>query len=321
MPFSVFSQDEIDELSEDDFSEILNALEKDKNELNDSTNNHSDDNTEQDLIFTEQKKSSSSSYQNMNPAISFIADFAAAYFSEDEHLQTGGHDPVNTGFNLQQLEMSVESDVDVYFKLKSNIVFSLFGVEIEEVYGTTLSLPFNLQLRAGQFLTRFGRINNTHPHTWDFVDQPFIIGKFFGSEGNRGLGTEISYLFPLPWFVELIFSATSADGEATARSFYGSENLGVDTPLDLQFVTALKQFFPLSDNLSLFFGLSYASGPNPTGRDNRTEIYGADLYLKYKPITYASYTVIKLQAEYMMRTRQIPLNRLIDHGGFVYFIL
>jgi len=25
--------------------------------------------------------------------------------------------------------------------------------------------------RAGQFLTEFGRQNQTHPHAWDFVDQ------------------------------------------------------------------------------------------------------------------------------------------------------
>lgn len=73
------------------------------------------------------------------------------------------------------------------------------GVEIEEVYATTTSLPANLQLRAGQFLTRFGRFNPTHPHTWDFVDQPLIIGNFFGPDGNRGVGAELSYLMSLPF--------------------------------------------------------------------------------------------------------------------------
>ena len=54
--------------------------------------------------------------------------------------------------------------VDPYFRFDSNLVFSQFGVEIEEAYATTLDLPANLQVRAGQFLTRFGRINATHPH-------------------------------------------------------------------------------------------------------------------------------------------------------------
>ncbi len=253
--------------------------------------------------------------QSLNPDISFIADIAFAYFSVDKPLMSGGHDPTKTGFNLQQLELAVGAAVDPYFRFDANIVFSQFGVEIEEVYATSLSLPWNLQLRAGQFLTRFGRVNNSHPHTWAFVDQTLVVGKFFGSEGNRGLGLELSWLAPLlPWYVELVGSVTDAAGAATARSFYGGTDLGVDGPGDFQYTAALKQFFPLSDNWSLFWGLSFASGPNPTGRDNRSEIYGTDLYIKYRPITHGSYTVVSLQAEYLLRRRQVPDDVLMDHG-------
>lgn len=162
------------------------------------------------------------------PEISLILDAAFAVFSEEEPLQTGGHDPTETGFNLQQLELSMYKNVDPYFRFDTNIVFSLFGVELEEAYGTTLDLPLHLQVRAGQFLTRFGRINASHPHGWDFVDQPFMHGKVFGGEGNRGLGVELSWLTPLPWFVEIVGSTTGAAGEASARSFYGAENGGVE---------------------------------------------------------------------------------------------
>jgi hypothetical protein len=110
---------------------------------------------------------------SFNPDISFIADFALAAFNHDDNLQQGGHDPTENGFNLQALEMAVSADVDPYFKFNSNIVFGTDGVELEEAYATTLSLPASLQVRAGQFLTRFGRINPTHPHAWDFWDQPW----------------------------------------------------------------------------------------------------------------------------------------------------
>jgi len=40
-------------------------------------------------------------------------------------------------------------------------------VEVEEAFMQTTSLPFNLQLKAGQFFAAFGRLNPTHPHTWD----------------------------------------------------------------------------------------------------------------------------------------------------------
>lgn len=253
----------------------------------------------------------------LNPDISVISDVALAVFSDpDRQLQTGGHDPTANGFNLQQLELSIGAAVDPYFRFDANLVFSLVAVEVEEAYGTTLDLPGGLQIRAGQFLTRFGRINPTHPHTWDFVDQPFAIGRVFGSEGNRGLGAEISWLTPLPWFVELVASATGAGGEQSARSFYGDRDLGVESPLDLQYTTAVKQFFDLSDDLSLLWGLSAAFGPNGTGRANRSEVYGTDVYLKYRPISRASDTIVSLQTEWLYRRRQVPGDVLADLTGY-----
>ncbi|MFN7143585.1 MAG: zinc-regulated TonB-dependent outer membrane receptor, partial [Myxococcota bacterium] len=83
--------------------------------------------------------------QSLNPDIAFIGDIAFAYFTADEPLQMGGHDPTANGFTLQQLELSVSKSVDPYFRFDSNIVFSLEGVEVEEVYATTLALPGRLQ--------------------------------------------------------------------------------------------------------------------------------------------------------------------------------
>jgi hypothetical protein len=254
--------------------------------------------------------------QSLNPDISFIADVAFAYFTADEPLMSGGHDPTVNGFTLQQLELAVSKSVDPYFRFDANLVFSLFGVEIEEVYATTLALPGGFQMRAGQFLTRFGRINNTHPHTWDFVEQPFAIGRVFGGEGNRGLGIEASWLVPAPWYIELVASGTGAAGEATARSFYGAEDLGFETPADLQATTAIKQFFPLSTDLSLAWGLSGAFGPNPTGLGNRTDVYGTDVYLKFRPITRQSHTIVALTTEWFYRRRQVPADVWSDWSGY-----
>jgi hypothetical protein len=255
--------------------------------------------------------------QSLNPDLSFIADVAFAWFSEDEPLQTGGHDPAANGFTLQQLELALGKAVDPYFRLDGNLVFSQFGVEIEEIYATTLALPANLQLRVGQFLTSFGRINATHPHAWDFVDQPFPLGRVFGGEGNRGLGVELSWLTPLPWYVEISGSVTDASGEATARSFFGGGESEVETPLDLQATLVVEQFFPFSDDLSLLAGLSAATGPNATGHRNRTDVYGIDLYLKYRPISRAaSTTVVTLQSELLYRRRQVPGDLLQDLGAY-----
>jgi hypothetical protein len=251
-----------------------------------------------------------------NPDITLTLDAAAAAYSAKESLLTGAHDPSRTGFNWQQLEMGVEAPVDPFFTFKSFIVFAPFGVEVEEAYATTLELPWNLQARAGQFLTRFGRINATHPHSWDFVDQTLVVGKMLGSEGNRGLGAELSWLFPLPWYVEAIGSFTDAAGDATARSFYGATDLGVASPLDLQATGALKQFFPLSRDWSLAWGLSVANGPNASGRANRTDLYGSDLYLKYRPLDPGAEHGLSVTLEALNRRRQQPGAVLVDTGGY-----
>lgn len=253
--------------------------------------------------------------QSMNPDLSFILDGAVAGFSRAPD-QRGGHDPSKNGFNLQQLELSVKSVVDPYWRFDGNLVFTQFGVELEEAYATSLALPADLQLRAGQFLTRFGRINPTHPHSWEFVDQPLVLGKFFGGEGNRGLGTELSWLSPLPWYLEVMGSATEAGGASTARSFFGADDLGVQGPLDVQYTGAIKQFFPLSDTWSLAWGLSGATGPNSSGRSNRSDILGTDFYLKYRPISGGDPTVVALTCETMARNRQLPGAVLSDAGGY-----
>ena len=251
--------------------------------------------------------------------IAFITDVALAWFS-DESRQTGAHDPQVNGFNLQQLELSIGASVDPFFRIDGNIVFAQFGVEIEEIYATTLALPAGLQLRAGQFLTRFGRINPTHPHSWDFVDQPFAIGRVFGGEGNRGLGAELSILLPLPWSVELLASATMANGGATARSFFGGNDLGVRTPGDFQLTAAAKQFFPFGPDLGLSWGLSYATGPNGSGRSNRSEVVGTDLYLRWRPVSRGGVALVSLTGELLYRRRQIPGDVLWDLSGYAQLL-
>lgn len=263
---------------------------------------------------------SSGGVQSLNPDISLIGDFALAAFSDDHNYQTGGHDPSETGFNLQALELSLSGAVDPYFRFDSHLAFGPEGLELEEAYATTLDLPAQLQLRAGQFLTRFGRLNPTHPHAWDFVDQPFALGRVFGGEGNRALGTELSWLTPLPWYVELVGSVTRADGEGSNRSFFGAENPGVHSVRDLLYVGAIKQFFPLSEDWSLAWGMSVARGPNATGPRHGSYVYGSDVYLKYRPITRQSQTQITLQSEWLLRERELGDATLYDFGSYTQLV-
>ncbi|MBQ9396592.1 MAG: zinc-regulated TonB-dependent outer membrane receptor [Proteobacteria bacterium] len=256
--------------------------------------------------------------QSMNPDMAFIADFALAWFSVNKPLQTGAHDPKMIGFNLQQLEMSVAASVDHVFSFSANLVFGQAGVELEEAVVSTQGLPAGLQVRAGQFLSRVGRINNTHPHTWDFVDQPFAIGKFYGAEGNRGLGVELSWLTPLPWYVEIAGAAQMPTSNASNRTFLGNDG-EVEGAQDFLYTITAKQFFSLSDEVGLFWGLSYQTAPNNTGRDTRSHIYATDIYLKYTPAKYPE-MYLAFQAEAFFRQRLVPRDNLFDAVGYAQIV-
>ena len=254
----------------------------------------------------------------MNPDISLILDVAGGWFSVDKPMQTGAHDPSRTGFTLQQLEMHVFSAVDPYFQMEANIVFAEFGVEVEEAYARSMALPAGLQLRAGQFLARMGRLNPTHPHSWAFADQPLVNGKLLGSEGLRGLGTELSWLTPLPWFAEVVVSTQMAGGACCARSFGGGNAQPVQTPFDLMQLVRLQQFFPLDTDWSVTWGLSAAVGPNPSGAgrlgSNRTDIFATDLYVRYRPVASRVRAALSWETEAMLRRRQVPGRLLSDWG-------
>lgn len=255
-----------------------------------------------------------------NPAMSLIFDGALAAYSEPKSLSTGGHDPARNGFNLQQLEMHLASSVDPYLHFEANIVYGQFGVEVEEAYAETLSLPAGLQIKAGQFLTAFGRANPTHPHTWSFTDQVLMVGKFFGSEGNRGLGVQLGWLTPLPWFTELKLSATDATGACCARSWLGSQNLPVRQPGDVLYTLTGKSFVPLDDDWSVTLGLSAQTGPHATGNNNRSEVAAADMYVRFRPAGDPQRRSLSLQVEHAVRARQLPYRALVDHAGYAQLV-
>ena len=145
--------------------------------------------------------------------ISFDGMFALAWSSarDLDHIEVGDHDPQQRGFNARNIELAFDGAVDPYFEGFANIVFKLDNdnetdVEVEEAFMQTTNLPFRLQLKGGQFFAAFGRINPTHPHTWDFADDPLVHGRFLGSDGLRGVGAQISWTLPTPWYSQLILA-------------------------------------------------------------------------------------------------------------------
>jgi hypothetical protein len=254
--------------------------------------------------------------------ISLDGLFALAYSSaRDLHnIEVGDHDPQQRGFNARNTELAFDGAVDPYFEGFANIVFKLDNdneteVEVEEAFMQTTSLPFNLQLKGGQFFAAFGRLNPTHPHTWDFVDTPLVNGLFLGPDGLRGVGVQTSWTLPLPWYSQLIFASQNGRG-STGFSFRnpGDDGMFFDRITtdrearglqDFVWIPRFENSFNLSDTQTVLAGVSGAFGSNETGANSRTQIYGADLLYKWKSShAEGGFPFVKWQTEFMYRRFQ-----------------
>ena len=258
--------------------------------------------------------------------ISFDAMFAAAASSAHDlgSLEVGDHDPQKRGFNARNLEVALDGAVDPYFEGFANLVFKLdsrdqTSVEFEEAFAQTTSLPLGLQVKAGQFFSAFGRNNPQHPHVWDFADAPLVNGRLLGSDGLRGIGAQISWVLPTPWYAQLILAMQNGEG-GTAASFrnvgddgtqFGRQTIDrqLNSVSDFAFVPRLEMSFDLSPTRTLLIGASGAFGPNDTGANARTQIYGVDAFFKWKPANAeGGFPFVKWQTEAMMRRADAGLG-------------
>ncbi|MCU0867316.1 MAG: hypothetical protein MUC36_26330 [Planctomycetes bacterium] len=292
-------------------------------------------------------------------AISMDLMFAVGGSSERDasllQLQGGQHDPRKRGFTLQQAEIQMNGAVDPYFRGQFVLVTSLDPdegetiVEVEEAWLLTQQLPANLQLKAGHYLTEFGRLNQVHPHAWDFQDQPVVMTRFFGADGLRSPGARLSWLAPTPTYLEFFFGAQNANGE-TLQSFLANDEVYEERPIggrtlseearemrsagDLLWHGRIATATDFSPAHTLGGGVSALFGPNATGAGADTVIYGADFMYRWRPVdNRRGYPFFKLQGEVMARAFDaaeqldesdplapftVPGETLDDWGGYLY---
>ena len=269
-------------------------------------------------------------------------------------LQGGAHDPFRRGFGLTNLELSFLGAVDPYFRGDVYLILQLDGegetnVELEEAFATTQQLPFGLdemgfELEAGTFFTEFGRKNPTHPHTWYWVDQPFVNSRMFGGDGLRGPGMRIGWLTPLPWFSEVHLGMQNAQGE-TQLSFLANDGVFEERPIggrprandgvhslgDFTYLLRWVNSFDPSDEWSLLVGGSALFGPNATGSGANTMIFGGDLTAKWHPLqTDRGWPYLRSTTEFMYRNYEaaafsdgtifLPEDTLEDWGLYTELV-
>jgi len=224
-------------------------------------------------------------------------------------LALGEHDPKRQSFSAQAIEPAVSLKTE-YFEAFSNYIFFQdaggdWENELEEAFGKIL-LPGGFEIRGGQFLSRFGAVNNRHIHAWDFVDAEMPISRFLGEEGLMLRGFEASWELPLRLDPGLTTVASLGFGKARSHNHghghgghhhHGDDDDDDDDDdghghggglfdadeayLSRDILTArLMARYRFSDFHTVSAGVSYAGGDNSFGRTTR--LFGADVEYQWR---------------------------------------
>lgn len=246
------------------------------------------------------------SSSSVNPDIGVIGDFQGSYISRGKK---------NFETYLNETEVSLQAVVDPYARADFFVSFGRdengkYGVNIEEGYLTTLSLPARLQLKVGKFKEAVGRINPLHAHALPFIDMPNAFVNYFG-EGLNDEGLSLSWLVPnKKFYQELVLQATS--GKEPSPIFYRGENNR------FLYLAHLKNFFTLSDNATLELGLTGITGPNDSSLS--TNIGAVDITYKWKPVKMNTYKSFTWQSEFYFHNAKYNANESAKSFGMYSYM-
>ncbi|MCX7705273.1 MAG: hypothetical protein N2115_03310 [bacterium] len=247
-----------------------------------------------------------------NPNISLILDtfYYSTNLKEDElenwnipgFIKEGLN--YKKGMNIHAAELYLFAPVDPFFNLYSTIPITDQGVELEEAYLVSTSLPAGFQAKIGKFKSGFGRLNSQHTHLWNFVDIPLVYRAFMGEEGINEKGMQLTWLPELPIYTQLGIEALSGENEVL---FNKSNSKGL-----CAFGAFAKASFDIGSYGTMLFGPSLIMGDTKTDSIEENHIFtgnttlaGFDFTYKWKPSRWKSFT---LQSEYLWRTQKGKLE-------------
>jgi hypothetical protein len=202
-------------------------------------------------------------------------------------------------FFPREVELSLFGQVDPY--ARGTIIVEAgeeepageLTVALAEAHLTLLTLPYGFQARLGQVRNRFGWSNERHAHDLPWVDVPNVYRNFFGEEGLRERGVEVSWVPDTPFYLEALVGLFDGDNEVA----FGRGKL--NEPL----VTGrLRTFFEPGLEHGLLLGVSAAHGQTPDRL--RSTLAGFDVRYKYTPDGWR-HALLTLGAEGIYSIRRI----------------
>lgn len=235
-----------------------------------------------------------------NPDIAVIGNFLGAV----------GENEINPSpaFALDEAEATFQAIVDPYARADFFLSFSPEGVEIEEGFLTLTSLPGGLLAKVGKFKEQIGKVNTLHPHALPWADKPLMIENLFGgSEGLSDSGISVSKLILNPW----VFL------EATGEIYQGDSGIYTShRRSDISWVGRLRGYRDVTESTNIDVGGSYSSGSNELGSDFRTQLYGIDATVRYRPLRRAIYRRFQGRTELFWSRRDQELDQVRAFGMY-----
>jgi hypothetical protein len=236
--------------------------------------------------------------------IGVAGDFVANITQRNvEKAQAGTFPGRENRFFPREIELSLFGQIDPY--ARGEVRFEAaeefedgereIHLGLAEAHLTLLTLPFGTQAKLGFMRSRFGLLNPLHLHDGPQIDRPNVLVRFLGEEGLRESGAELTWVPPLPFFLEALVGVFNGDNDVA----FGRGSL--KAPL----VTGrLRTFFELGDTSAIQVGVSGATGETPERR--RSTLAGLDLKYKLTPEGW-QHPLLTVAGEALHSTRRLDV--------------
>ena len=178
-----------------------------------------------------------------------------------------------------------------------------FKVDVPEAHLTLLTLPWNTQIKMGRMLNRFGMLNQIHEDDLPQTDRPNVLTRFLGPEGLIENGAELTWVAPLPFYLEALLGIFNGDNETA----FGRASLRA--PLA---TTRIRTFFEIDDANAIQLGVSAATGE--TTEKHRSTLVGADIKYKLVPEGWR-HPLLTIAGEGLVSTRKVDVSGDLDRDG------
>jgi hypothetical protein len=231
-----------------------------------------------------------------NPAIGFVGETIFQYSSKSQNA-TGTDQPGGWDVNQRSMELNVAASVDPFAKgyavinAQADPVTGESSLDVEEAAIQTTSLPWNLELKAGQFFGEFGRLAYIHDHELPFVNRPLVLDQYIGGE-SKTIGAQLNWLLPLDHYVSLTAGAGNQFGDVPndpggfrsldELNFWGRLSTYFDLAPDWQIETGISGLINPSTGISQGGALPQPDGSTLT--EKARTLGGVDFSLRYVPL-------------------------------------